>query len=79
MAYLEGVYVTPNARRRGVATALIEAVKRWGRAAGCRELASDATLDNDASHAMHRALGFAPTERLVFFRHDLGPGDDAPR
>jgi aminoglycoside 6'-N-acetyltransferase I len=34
-------------------------------------LASDALLDNGASHAMHRALGFEETERVVFFRKPL--------
>lgn len=32
------------------------------------ELASDALLENTASHAMHRALGFEEAERVVCFR-----------
>lgn len=71
VAFLEGVFVVPDARRRGVARALVAWVEGWGRARGCRELASDALLDNDASHAMHRALGFEETERVVFFRKSL--------
>jgi aminoglycoside 6'-N-acetyltransferase I len=39
---------------------------------GCTELASDALLDNQASHAMHEALGFAETERVVYFLKPLG-------
>jgi aminoglycoside 6'-N-acetyltransferase I len=71
VAFLEGVFVVPDARRRGVARALVAWVECWGRDRGCRELASDALLDNGASHAMHRALGFAETERVVFFRKPL--------
>lgn len=38
---------------------------------GCGELASDAPLENAASHAMHHALGFVETERVVFFKKAL--------
>jgi aminoglycoside 6'-N-acetyltransferase I len=74
VAFLEGIYVAPEHRRRGVATRLVEAVAAWGRDRGCRELASDALLDNAESHAFHRAIGFAETERVVFFRREIGPG-----
>lgn len=69
--FLEGVFVDPGHRRRGVARALIAAVADWGRARGCSEFASDAELDNTDSHAMHRALGFVETERVVYFRREL--------
>jgi aminoglycoside 6'-N-acetyltransferase I len=71
VAFLEGIYVAPGHRRRGVARALCGLVAEWGRANGCSELASDALLANAASHAMHAALGFAETERVVFFRQRL--------
>lgn len=66
-AFLEGLYVVPAARRRGVARALHAAVVAWARAHGCAALGSDADLDNDASHAWHRALGFDETGRTVNF------------
>jgi aminoglycoside 6'-N-acetyltransferase I len=50
---------------------LCERVADWARALGVTELASDALIDNHDSHAMHRALGFAETERIVFFRRAL--------
>jgi aminoglycoside 6'-N-acetyltransferase I len=34
-------------------------------------MASDAFLDNSASHQMHGALGFSETERVVYFRKSL--------
>ena len=73
VAFLEGIYVTPAYRRRGTAGKLVAAVEAWGRARGCSELASDAALDNIASHRMHTALGFAETQRVVYFRKALGP------
>ncbi len=33
--------------------------------------ASDALLENEASHALHLALGFQETERVIFFRKSL--------
>jgi len=71
VAFLEGLYVVPAQRRRGVARALCNAVAEWGRAKGCIELASDTGLDNLDSQAMHRALGFAESERVVFFKRAL--------
>ena len=71
VAFIEGIYVVPERRRQGVADALIAAVEQWARDQGLRELASDALLENSQSHAMHRALGFSETERVVYFRKPL--------
>ena len=51
--------------------ALIAAVEAWTREQGCTELASDALIDNAASHAAHAACGFEETERVVYFRKPL--------
>jgi GNAT superfamily N-acetyltransferase len=61
----------PHCRRKGIAASLVGAVCHWARSAGCSELASDALLENEMSHAVHRALGFQETERVVFFRKPL--------
>ena len=71
VAFLEGLYVDRAWRRQGVARRLVDRVSAWGAASGCREFASDAPIDNVASHALHRALGFAETERVIFFRREL--------
>jgi aminoglycoside 6'-N-acetyltransferase I len=71
VAFLEGIYVVPEHRRKGVAAALIRAVEDWGRQNGCTEFASDALIDNLDSQAMHRAMGFTETERVVYFHKDL--------
>ena len=71
VAFLEGLYVVPQARRKGVARALVAVAGEWGRRAGCSELASDAVLENSISHVVHRALGFEETERVVYFRRKL--------
>jgi aminoglycoside 6'-N-acetyltransferase I len=71
VAYLEGVYVEPLARRTGVGAALIEAVAVWGKTKGCEELASDVPFENQVSQNAHLALGFVATERVVFFVRPL--------
>jgi aminoglycoside 6'-N-acetyltransferase I len=71
VGFLEGWYVAPGHRRRGVGRALVEAAETWVRSRGCREFASDTQLDNVASAAAHRALGFGEVERLVCFRKSL--------
>ena len=54
-----------------VARALVRSLESRGRAAGCSELASDAVLGNRTSHALHQALGFDETGRVVYFRKAL--------
>ncbi len=71
VAYVEGWYVTPEARGRGVGRALIEAAEDWARGQGCTELASDAELGNAASAAAHEALGFSEVGQIRCFRKVL--------
>ena len=68
VAFLEAVYVVPHARRHGLARALVTHARAWGREQGCTEFASDVLLDNADSLALHRALGFEETLRIVCFR-----------
>jgi aminoglycoside 6'-N-acetyltransferase I len=67
VAFLEGLYVVPSARRQGIARSLVESVVKWALNEGCTELASDAVLHNSTAHTVHRAFGFEETERVVYF------------
>jgi aminoglycoside 6'-N-acetyltransferase I len=67
VAFLEGLYVRPEWRRRGAARLLCRAVEAWAGEQGCRELASDTEIDNQTSQAMHEALGFSESERVVCY------------
>ena len=71
VAFLEGWYVVPGARRKGVGRALVHASEHWGRTQGCSEFGSDALLDNMASQAAHEALGFEEVVQIRCFRKDL--------
>jgi len=69
--FLEGIFVRPEHRGRGVARALCDAAGRWGAEQGCREFASDVYIDDHDSLAAHRGLDFEETERVVYFRKPL--------
>ena len=66
--YLEAIYVKPDYRLRGVASALVALCEEWAQQKGCREFLSDCLLDNTDSYKFHLKLGFAETERCIFFR-----------
>ena len=71
VAFLEAIWVAPDARRTGVGRPLVDHLAGIARAQGLGELGSDALIDNRISHAAHRAWGFAETERVVHFRRPL--------
>lgn len=72
VAYLEGWYVDPPERRRGVGRALLAVAEDWARAQKCAEFGSDALMDNELSAAAHLSLGFVETERIRCFLKTLG-------
>ena len=53
--FLEGIWVSPAFRRRGVGEHLIARISAVLQAKGFKELCSDALLDNTASHEAHGA------------------------
>ncbi|HEY2798555.1 MAG TPA: GNAT family N-acetyltransferase [Thermoanaerobaculia bacterium] len=73
VGFLEGWWVAPGERRKGVGRLLMEASEAWARKRRCLEFASDALPGNRASIAAHRALGFADAGTVVCFRKELAP------
>ena len=71
VGYVEGIYVTTEERGRGVGEALLRAAEAWAVDRGCREIASDARLDNAPSLSLHRRLGYVEGEVLVHLRKPL--------
>ena len=71
IGFLEGWFVVPEARHRGIGRKLVAAGERWARSVGCTEFASDAEADNADSAAAHRALGFTEVGLVRCFRKDL--------
>jgi aminoglycoside 6'-N-acetyltransferase I len=71
VGFVEGWFVDPGWRGQGVGAALIVAAEAWAREQGCREMASDALINNEESIAAHQALGFEVVDRCVHFRKAL--------
>lgn len=71
-AHLYAMWVAPDARRRGVGRALVDAAMRWSRFAGAGTLALKVTDRAPAAEAMYRTLGFADTGTSEALR----PGSD---
>jgi aminoglycoside 6'-N-acetyltransferase I len=71
VAYLEGWYVAPAARRRGVGRLLVRAAEAWARGRRCAELASDTGIGNRVSAVAHRAIGFEDAGAIRCFRKDV--------
>jgi len=65
--YIEGLYVKPEFRRKGIAEKLVNHARTWSWSFGCTELASDCTVDNESSQAFHKYIGFAETTRKVCY------------
>jgi aminoglycoside 6'-N-acetyltransferase I len=71
VGFIEGWFVAESVRRRGIGKALVRAAEDWARTQGCREMASDAEIDNDLSQRVHERLGYAIVDRCADFRKPL--------
>ena len=71
VGYLEGIFVSEEARGSGIAKRLLGACEDWARAQGCREFASDCELTNTGSLSFHLAMGFSEANRIICFTKRL--------
>jgi aminoglycoside 6'-N-acetyltransferase I len=71
VAYIEGWYVDPDSRWRGVGKSLVVAAEQWARSQGCKEMASDTEVCNLDGEEAHRRLGYTECSRLVHFKKGL--------
>lgn len=70
-AEIEDLYVLPEARRQGIAVALIEAACAWCREAGVSVVLVTVTPQGNASHGLldyYTQRGFATTGRVIMER-----------
>jgi aminoglycoside 6'-N-acetyltransferase I len=74
VGFVEGWYVEPEHRERGVGRALIAAAERWALERGCTEMGSDVELPNIISQQAHERLGYQEVVRLVAYMKRLGSG-----
>ncbi|MGY2895803.1 N-acetyltransferase family protein [Deinococcus sp. UYEF24] len=69
--YLNDMYVAPQARRRGVSTALLEAARQHGLETGAARLVLTTELDNLAAQATYEAHGWKRDERYYTYELPL--------
>ena len=67
VGYVEGIFVKEQYRKQGIAKKLIDAGEKWAKSNGCKEIGSDAELQNKTSRAFHKKLGFKESDILVHF------------
>lgn len=72
VADIEGWYVDPEFRGRGVSRLLIEGAEKWAAASGLTELASDCAPTNEQSIRAHLTAGFTEAGRSVHFIKRIG-------
>lgn len=66
-AYLEGIFVKPHVRKRGIGKRLIREAEIWAKSKGLSQLASDTPISNTGSVEFHTHAGFEEVERVVCF------------
>lgn len=79
VGYIEGWFVVPEARRKGIGRALLDRAEAWAVSQGCREMASGAEMDNEVGRAAHRGSGYQEVTRLAHFRKDMSDRADQAR
>ena len=65
--YLEGIYVQPEYREKGIARELFQLGEKWVAQKGCRQIGSDTWAWNEPSIVFHQKIGFGEEDTLVHF------------
>ncbi|HEM3164011.1 TPA: GNAT family N-acetyltransferase [Streptococcus suis] len=71
VAYLEGIFISPNYRSQGIAEELLHFAEGWAKSRGIGQLGSDAELDNLLSQKFHIKHGFREVSRTVHYVRNL--------
>ncbi|MGA4720012.1 aminoglycoside 6'-N-acetyltransferase [Fictibacillus nanhaiensis] len=69
--FVEGIYVKPDYRRKGISNKLIAEGESWLKTKGCKQIGSDIELSNDTSYHFHTSVGFKEANRLIAFIKDI--------
>ena len=68
--YVLLLYVHPDHRRRGIATALLEIAHQWAQAAGHSQVSLQVSSSNHAAQALYQKLGYEP--EAILMKRGLG-------
>lgn len=71
IGYIEGWYVEPDWRGKGIGGELVKVAERWALGKGMTEMGSDTGMEHIESQKAHQALGFKEQDRLILYRKTL--------
>lgn len=71
VAYLEGIFVKGEHRKKNIAQQLITKCEDWAKEKGCKEMASDCEFENEISYKFHLKTGFKEANRIICFTKQL--------
>lgn len=71
VGFIEGIYVKPAYRYKGIGKELVAKGEEWAKSKGCKEVGSDILLDNRDSYNFHCKVGFKEANRLICFIKDI--------
>ncbi|MEZ4701073.1 MAG: GNAT family N-acetyltransferase [Rhodothermales bacterium] len=72
-AILDDLYVAPAFRKRGLATAALEVVRRWCEAEGIRAMTVEVAPDNTPAQIVYRRAGFGDVSGRQLLALELAP------
>lgn len=67
VAYIEGIYILPAFRKKGLGNEMIKWIENWASINHCKEIASDTEIKNLNSINFHKSVGFEEVNRIVCF------------
>lgn len=74
VGYVEGIYLEPSFRRKGLGAKLMQFATDWCRKRGCNDMATDAEIENVEAQEFYRQTGFTEVSRTVGFTRSLRSG-----
>jgi hypothetical protein len=78
-AWVQGLRVHPDHRRRRLATALVDHLAAWAAEQGTRVIRLSSEDSNSAAGALIPTLGFRPVGRWLLAEREVGRGRPSPR
>ncbi|HBN15828.1 MAG: GNAT family N-acetyltransferase [Gammaproteobacteria bacterium] len=64
VAHVYQMWVLPESRGKGIATALLKSITAWAEVSGCESMKLVVTATNEPAASLYRSFGFNPSGRL---------------